>query len=353
MAQNAKSSYMKEAISLLGATLPILAVNMAIYAAFFFAALLWFGFWLGLGLLLAKITEFAFFVCLIIALGAGGWGWRMARRYLLYLVKGAHIAAMTEIMLGRDVPKGMAQITYGRDIIKTYFKDVSILFAVDMLVKATVKALTGTVVRIANFLPLPQNARQLLNFVRTMINQSLSYVDEAILSYAIARREPNVWRSAVDGVILYGQSYKRILITTLKVWVVGKIFDIFLFAGLLLPMVLIASLFESGGILFFAFVLAFIGARLIELALYEPFALAYTMVTFHRETEGKEPDPEWKAKLEGMSSKFRELIGKADAFDKEAGHSGGLSAGDQVALPAGAMAGQTQPPPAQRDDSGF
>jgi hypothetical protein len=67
-------------------------------------------------------------------------------------------------------------------------------------------------------------------------------------------------------------------------------------------------------VVFFGFLLALAGARLVELALYEPFAMAYTIVTFHRETDGMEPDPAWKAKIEGMSARFRELTEKAREF---------------------------------------
>jgi hypothetical protein len=269
--------------------------------------------------LLARFAELAGVICFIIALGTGGWAWRMARRYLLYMVKGAHIAAMTEIMCGREVPKGPGQVAYARGIMETYFKDVSQLFLLDGLVKGAVKAVTGTVVSLTNIIPLPGDFRRLINLIRMIVNRSLSYVDEAIMSFAVQRRESNVWNSASDGIVLYGQRYKPILLTTVKVWVIGKVFSVIVFVVFVSLALATTALIGNNIVVFFGFLLAVAGARLVELALYEPFALAYTMVTFHRETEGLEPDPEWKARIEGMSGKFKELTEKARTFARSGG----------------------------------
>jgi hypothetical protein len=312
--QQSGRSYFAEALTLLSRTMPILGINVAIYAAFFLAATLWFGLWAGMGLLLARVAELAAVICFVIALGTGGWAWRMARRYLLYLVQGAHIAAMTEIMCGRQVPAGPGQVGYARGIMKEYFKDVSQLFVLDALVKGAVKSITGTVVNLTRILPLPGDFRKVINLIRMLVNRSLSYVDEAILSYSVARRQPNVWQSAADGVVLYGQRYKPILITTVKVWVLGKIFGFLAFFGFVAAALALGALTGSNMVVLFGFLLAVAGARLVELALYEPFAVAYTIVTFHRETDGMEPDPAWKARIEGMSAKFRELTQKAREF---------------------------------------
>lgn len=253
-------------------------------------------------------------ICFVIAVGAGDWAWRMARRYLLYMVNGAHIAAMTEIVCGREVPTGPGQGTCARDVVTQYFKDVTQLFALDVLVKGAVKALTRTVVNFTRILPLPGDFQKLVNLIRMLVNRSLSYVDEATLSYAVARRQTNVWDSAADGIVLYGQRYKPILITTVKVWVLGKVFGMAVFVFFVASALTLGALTGSNLVAFFGFLMALAGARLVELALYEPFALAYTIVTFHRETEGVTPDPEWKARIEGMSDKFRELTQKAREY---------------------------------------
>ncbi len=317
-----KKSYIRESLSLLGATLPLLGLNALVYFGFFLVAVLWIGFWGVLAALGFWIHFIAGWVPIIIGLGSFWWIWRMARRYFLYLVKGAHIAAITEIMCGRDVPRGMAQIKYGRSVVEKYFKDVSILFGVDILVRAAVKKVTGTVVRLVNWLPLPGNARKLLNVIRQIINKSLDYVDAAILSYAIRQGSQNVWQSARHGVILYAQSYKGILMTAAKAWGIGKVLDLLVFVMAMVPVVALTAVAgdEVGTVVFIVgLILAGIFAKIVELAVYEPFANAYVIVTYHRETENLQPDPEWDQKLQGMSNKFKELVGKAENFEPAEG----------------------------------
>lgn len=343
-----KQSYLKEAASLLGKTLPILGLNALVYFVFFAVSVIWFTFWTALAVAAATFVHaFVGIFLFLIALGATGWIWRLARRYLLYLVKGAHIAAMTEIMCGREVPGGLEQIKYGQRIIKKYFRDVSILFALDIIIKATVRALTGTVVRIMSFLPLPGSAKKLVDIIRQIINRSLSYMDAAILSYAIRQRRENVWGSARHGILLYAQSYKGILLSSAKLWVIGKVFDLLVFGILLVPFVGLTALldFGWGGIIFVAgLIMAAIGARLVELAFYEPYALAYVMVTYHRETEGVEPNPEWDQKLQNVSKKFRELVKK----DEEFVPSGDFDAEGGQQLPPGQQGGQIPQPQAEQ-----
>src|SRR5690606_12251923 len=87
------------------------------------------------------------------------------------------------------------------------------------------------------------------------------------------------------------------------------------FAG---PAYLISTLFSAssatGVIQVLIFVLAAFAAWLIQLAVFEPFALAYTMVTYHREIVGKVPDPTWDNRLQGVSKSFKDLVDKATGF---------------------------------------
>lgn len=61
-----------------------------------------------------------------------------------------------------------------------------------------------------------------------------------------------------------------------------------------------------------AVVMAIVAAWAIKAAFFEPFAMAYTLVTYHYEIVGVVPDAEWDERLRSVSSKFRELIGKAE-----------------------------------------
>ncbi|MBA2662314.1 MAG: hypothetical protein H0U74_08460 [Bradymonadaceae bacterium] len=312
-----QQSYAKQAVSLITATLPMLGVNMAVYAAFFVASVIWFAFWAGLSFLFAKISPAIAYVCIFFAVGAGAGLVRFAKRYILYMVKGAHIAAMTEKLKGRHVPGGLAQLSYGRSIIEKHFKDVSMLFGLDMLINGTLKMISRRVINITSWIPLPDGAKSFVRILIEILNRSLSYVDEAILSYAIYREEDNVWNSARHGIVLYGQCYKPILITAAKVYLIGKVFFIGLLTMFLLPAAAIIYLLpdsaSTGMIVVHILILvsALFAARLVELALFEPFALAYTMVTYHAEIAGKVPDPAWDQRLQGMSDSFKKIVERA------------------------------------------
>ena len=56
-----------------------------------------------------------------------------------------------------------------------------------------------------------------------------------------------------------------------------------------------------------------VGAWMLKLALADAYAMAATLLAYHRSTEGMTPDPAWKAKLDGMSDDFRTLKDKAQS----------------------------------------
>jgi len=311
-------SYWSTAVMLITRTLPYIGVNVAVYTTFFVVALLWFGIFAGLAFVTGVLLKIPVlpFILVFIGLALFGGLSKWAQRYLLYMVKGAHIAAMTELLKGGKLPDGMGQFKYGQQIIKENFKDVSMLFALDTLVTGALKALQRKALRITSWLPLPGSARNLVNIITQILTRSLTYVDEAILSYAIYRGEKNVWNSARHGVLLYAQCYKPILITAAKTWVLGKVLGFVLFLVFLVPAGIIGATLgstEVGTVLtVLAVIIAAIASWAIKATFFEPFAMAYTLTTYHYEIVGITPDPTWDARIRKISSKFTELIGKAE-----------------------------------------
>jgi hypothetical protein len=335
-----KGSYMKEAMGLLMATVPLLLTRLAVYAGFFFLALLWFGFWGGLGLILGGVFESGagVLICFLIAICFGWPAWRLARKYVLYMVRAPQVAAMTEVMLGRDVPRGPGQFQYGKEIIQSYFKDVTMLWLVHEAVDAAVRALARRITRFTRW--LPQNMQKLRNIVLEILRRAASYVDEAILSHAVAKRYPNAYEGAVEGLVLYAQNSRAIVLTAAKIYVVGKVMSFLLFVMFMVPALLVTAMIgrsiDGYGelLVLFGAAMAFLGARFLELALFEPFALAYMMVTFRRETEGQEPDPAWEEKLKPLHRKVGELFARRDEKAKELARRGpGMQPGEEIALP--------------------
>ena len=72
---------------------------------------------------------------------------------------------------------------------------------------------------------------------------------------------------------------------------------------------LMPGAWSAGGLVF-----AVIFAWAVKAALIEPFAIACLLQVFFKVTEGQVPNPEWEAKLDKLSDKFRGMAGKATAW---------------------------------------
>lgn len=179
-----------------------------------------------------------------------------------------------------------------------------------MMVTASLRALQRKVLRITHWLPLPEAATDFVRAVTEILNRALTYVDEAILSYAIYRGEDNFWDSARHGIILYAQSYKPILVTAAKVWLLSKFIGFLLFGFFMISAVFVLLFVKTVAVQIIAVILAIVAAWAAKAALFEPFALAYNLMTFHHSIAGQVPDLEWNERLLSISHEYNELVGK-------------------------------------------
>ena len=245
----------------------------------------------------------------------------LAREYLLYLVKVAHIAVLVDVLDGKPVPGGQGQVAYGTNFVKAHFAESSILFGVDQIVKGVLRVITGTLAAFTAFFPIPA-LQTLVNFANAVIRMSLTYVDEIILAYLIRTRTTNPWDSAKDALVLYAQNYRHFLKNAvwLSLFMWGLTIAIFL--ALIGPASAIAIAFPgSSGVWAFAFAIIF--ALSFQKALLEPFAIASLMQVYFKTIEGQKPDPQWDARLSGASKHFRELAQKAAGWIARPGTPGG------------------------------
>lgn len=303
------------AISAMGKTMPFILTRIAVY---FGIALLYIvatgtGGAVGYG-----FTSFgggdgsgAFYGALFGFAGASGFLY-WVREYILYIVKAGHIAVLTKLYDNEPFPDGQGQIAYAKDVVQGRFKDASILFAVDQLVKGVLKAITSILGGIAFILPIP-GLNNLMKLVNTVIRMSLTYVDEIILAHALRSGSDNTWKSAREALVLYGQNYmtfvKNAVWLSLMMWALTLLIFFFLLAPSYAVMAMI-----PGNLGFWAFVLAFVFAWSIKAAIIEPIAIYALMQVFFKKTEGQVPDAVWEERLEQGSDKFRELTEKARSF---------------------------------------
>ncbi|MGL4488955.1 MAG: hypothetical protein ACRCU5_05865 [Rhizobiaceae bacterium] len=231
------------------------------------------------------------------------------REYILYIVKAGHIAAMVELMQGKELPQGTTQIEYAKSIVTERFVETNVLFALDQLIKGVIGAITGLIGGIAAFLPIP-GLNGLVSFINSVIRISLTYVDEIILGYTIKTRSTNPWDSARTGVILYAQNGKVMVKNAIWLSIFMWILSILVFLIMLAPAAALLVMFpgQAGG---WAFVVAIVFAWAFKAALLEPFAIAALMDVYFRVIEGQQPNAEWERRLNDSSTKFRDIGTKA------------------------------------------
>ena len=165
--------------------------------------------------------------------------------------------------------------------------------------------ITGLIQGILGILPIP-GIDQLMGVVRAYLKVAVGLVDEVILAHGIKTRAENPWSSAQDGLVLYAQNARPLSINPawLTLFSNGLSFVVFLMmlAPAALVVYLIPGSWSAGG-----FVFAILFAWAVKAALIEPFALACLLQVFFKLTDGQQPDPVWRAKLDGATTKFKEL----------------------------------------------
>lgn len=305
-----------EALNILLKTTPYLMVRAGIYAVLGVVGALV----VGLVALMAKVFGGGGAVVVIIGAGLLYGLFRLAKHYVLYLVNAGHIAVITELIHRGGLPEGVSQFQYGKDRVTVMFKEVSALFVVDQLVTGIIRAFNRTVASVADILPIP-GLDGLAKIVNTVIDFSLTYVDETILSYNLSRENENIWESARKGVILYAQNWKAILTTAAASAVVNFVAFVVLFLVLLIPFGPLAMATKNELLKFFWLALAFTLAYGIKLSVFTPFFQTSMILTFTHVIRGQVPNPEWEGRLEMASDKFRELK------DRASGYVAGMSAG--------------------------
>ncbi len=317
------------ALGMMRQTMPFILLRIAIYFGISLGYILATGAGAGVGWGIGGFGDADFRATSTVWGGFAGFGifgaimyW--AREYILYIVKAGHIAVLVELIDGKPMPEGRSQISHATAVVKERFPQASVLFLMDQLIKGVVRAITGLVRGIFTILPVP-GVQQLAGILSAFLRIAVGFVDEVILAYAIRTGSNNAWMSAREALVLYGQNYKPMLKNAawLALIVYGLSFLVFIvmLAPAALVVYLMPGAWAAGGVVF-----AFLFAWSVKAALLEPFAITCMMQVFFKVIEGQEPNPEWDAKLEQMSGKFRKLKERALG-------AGGAAASDPVPEP--------------------
>lgn len=308
---------LRKAIGLMFKTMPFLILRLGIYFGITLGYLLLTGLGAGIGWGVGGFGTNDF------QAQATGWGGLIGfsvfgviaylmREYILYIVKAGHIAVLVELVHGNSIPDGRSQVQHGRTVVQERFGQASILFALDQLIKGVIGAISGLVRGVLTILPIP-GLQNLAGLLHAFLKVAVGFIDELILAYAMHTRSDNPWDASKSALVLYGQNYKVMFKNAawLALIIYGLSFLVFLVmlvpAGLLVYLV-------PGGWSATGVVLALLMAWSIKAAVLEPLAVTCMMQVYFKTIEDQEPNPEWDARLEQMSGKFRTIKEKAMQF---------------------------------------
>jgi hypothetical protein len=183
------------------------------------------------------------------------------------------------------------------------------LFGLNQLIRGILRAFNSLTLSIASWLPIP-GLDALVKLIDKIINTGLSHLDQVILAQILRRPADNPWATARDSVVLYAQNYQGVLKNAAFLTFIIWGFTLLILLLVAAPIAALIGLFHvHAGI--WTFALAVIAALSLKAALIDPFTTTALIQMYDKLTAGQTPNPEWSAKLEAMSGKFRELTQKA------------------------------------------
>ncbi|MFC7223690.1 hypothetical protein ACFQKF_11165 [Halalkalicoccus sp. GCM10025322] len=300
-------------------TLPFVALRIVVGVSFGLATVVYFGIigWLVLTLFDAEtvsgpIGGIGLLVATLLFLVA----MRFARRYVLYMVAAGHIAVIAHVVETGETPPN--QIAFGTNTVRDGFTESNALFAVDQLIKASIKQFNGTVVPPSRWVRFVPALGHVLTVLRKGLALAATYLDEAILAYVFVSDEEDNWRAARDGVVLYAKTWKSVLGSTLLIvggtYVVGFV--------LLLSLTPLAAVF--GGLSPAFEVLGWVVVAGVAVAIYlgvlRPWIKTVMITTFLLESRGLTPDSETMGFIAGRSDGFGRLVANVEAGEPDERH---------------------------------
>jgi hypothetical protein len=306
-----------QAFQLLMRTLPYALVRLGILVGISLATIIWIGSTVGISAFLtARVHEIIGGAWFIGGFGIYGYIWYTIVRYFLYMLKCGHIAVLTELITKNEIGNGGENMfKYGKNVVVSRFKQVNVLFALDMLITGVVRAFNRTLDFIGGLLPIP-GLKDVSKVIGMVLHAMTTFIDETIFSYNLARGDENPWRSGKDGLVYYAQNSKEILKTSIGIVLLEKVLTAASFILMFLPAIAIAYLMPGSNATLWAFFIAALLAFNIKAALLHPLFLIMIMTKFHVCVKDQPIDETWDARLNKVSNKFQKIKDGMRDWDK-------------------------------------
>ena len=240
---------------------------------------------------------------------------RFAKRYILYMIKAAHIAAITEYIKTGQVPisekgyKGV--VAFGTEKIKNNFGTANVAFAADALIAGATRQIMKWVNRAENLFSFIPGAKSVFAFLNLILSTALNYIDEAVLSFVFWHtEEKSGLKKACDGLVYYAQSWKSMLKGAFKVGVFVWLLRIVAYIVFYLIFSAIGGLLFTTGGFIFALLVAFVFLYGVETIIVDPYATCIMINDYHRAIAGVPLKSDLYGTLCKVSKKFRKLFEK-------------------------------------------
>ena len=305
----AADSSLMTAFGLFIQTSPFVLARLAILTGFTVVSIIWFIIVMTSGVYISKVLGgLGGLITLVIGFGLPAAVFAWLRKYVLYMLKLAHIAALTRFITHGSIDSGENQVGYGKRIVTENFAQANIMFVLDSLIDGVVGGFLSSVNWLTGLLPIP-GLSGLMNIFNRVMRNATTYIDETIFSYNIARGDENKWRSSRDGLVYYAQNWKPVMKTAVYALVLEYLFSFAAFLAFIIPLIVVKNIFPAlGG----WFVLAAILLALnIKSAVLHPLMMTMVALTFHKAAQGQEINQEADNTLSSISAKFVELSKKA------------------------------------------
>ncbi len=297
-------------------TLPYVLVRALVYVLFGAGVLVFLGLLFLLGLLFNSLfpgSAIPAVILAVVALGGILGIIRLARRYVLYLVKIGHVAVVTELFTAGELPGGTNQFRYGKDQVVSHFGSASALFVVDQLISAAARQILSWLSAAAGCLNQIPGVSILFSIIKSVLQIAVNYIDEAVMSYILQHKDQDIWQAAADGLALYAQSWKKLLVTAAILALVILVFSVVVFLLVALPFFSAAALRdEASRPLYYVvgFVLALIITGMAKSLVVDPLATVGMVVSYNQAIQGQTPSADTSAQIAAVSGKFRDIQGR-------------------------------------------
>lgn len=227
------------------------------------------------------------------------------RGRLLHRMTAPHLAALVEALDHRPLPAGRRQVALANAIVAERFGDAPTLLALDSLIRGVIRTATGLVDGLlADILPVSALDR-LARASGAQLRLTMGLIDAVVLAHATRTRSENAWEAAHDGLVLYTQNARPLMVSAVWLSLVG-----WALAGLvaLAAVPSMTPLAEAlPGVPWAVPLAALIFGWAVKAALFDAFALACMLQLHLRLTLDQDPLPEWRGRLTQVSDKFRQL----------------------------------------------